>query len=147
MDRDAAVFLPDNEDQVELEELPDGTSASVAELCAHGPSALQLLGWALVAAAILIVAIQFVWRAYADDIVKFYEECENAQSQGDSSVPPGISDERANSKGRAAETTLNEAGSVAGTRLPPLEASLRHRSVSQQSLEATPIACARSSTF
>merc|ERR1712048_1200406 len=52
--------------------LSEGTSASVAELCAHAPSTIFLFGCALLLAAALIVAIRAAWAIYVEDITAFY---------------------------------------------------------------------------
>eukprot|EP00416_Gambierdiscus_australes_P042057 CAMPEP_0171114950 /NCGR_PEP_ID=MMETSP0766_2-20121228/86586_1 /TAXON_ID=439317 /ORGANISM="Gambierdiscus australes, Strain CAWD 149" /LENGTH=144 /DNA_ID=CAMNT_0011577269 /DNA_START=73 /DNA_END=504 /DNA_ORIENTATION=- len=78
------VYLPDDEAHVPPEDLSallaEGTSASVMEFCARGPSAALLLGCMLLAAATLIAAIRFTWHVYAEDIAEFY--CEAAGSDG-----------------------------------------------------------------
>mmetsp|Transcript_72444 Transcript_72444/g.225020 ORF Transcript_72444/g.225020 Transcript_72444/m.225020 type:complete len:116 (+) Transcript_72444:2-349(+) len=88
MDSDA-VYLPDDEALVPPEDLSallaEGTSASVTELCANGPSATLLLGCMLLAAAVLIVAIRLAWHVYAADIAEFYYE---AACDGNSPLGP-----------------------------------------------------------
>eukprot|EP00929_Paragymnodinium_shiwhaense_P015230 TRINITY_DN123288_c0_g1_i1.p1 TRINITY_DN123288_c0_g1~~TRINITY_DN123288_c0_g1_i1.p1 ORF type:complete len:187 (-),score=35.05 TRINITY_DN123288_c0_g1_i1:179-739(-) len=76
MDRDA-VYLPNDEaliPQEDLFALDDDLYSTTAELCKHSPSAPFILGCALIAAAVLIVAIRIVWAIYQDDITAFYLE-------------------------------------------------------------------------
>mmetsp|Transcript_27741 Transcript_27741/g.60664 ORF Transcript_27741/g.60664 Transcript_27741/m.60664 type:complete len:156 (+) Transcript_27741:42-509(+) len=89
--------------------LAEGASASVAELCASGPSAAMMLGAMLVMAAVLIVAIRFTWASYSADITAFYLE---AAADGD---------------GPLADKSRREApGASQSTTASPAEASPRH---------------------
>ncbi|CAE8583006.1 unnamed protein product [Polarella glacialis] len=88
MDNDP-LYLPDDEAFLPNEDLSvllsEGASASVTELCSHGPSAALLLGCMLLAAAGLLVCIQAAWKAYAPDITEFYKEA--AAAGGSDNLP------------------------------------------------------------
>mmetsp|Transcript_63060 Transcript_63060/g.150270 ORF Transcript_63060/g.150270 Transcript_63060/m.150270 type:complete len:131 (+) Transcript_63060:188-580(+) len=81
------VYVPDDEVRIFAEDLTtllaEGTTASVAELCARGPSAAFLIGCCLVTASLLIVALRLTWAMYASDIAEFYHEAEGAEGELD----------------------------------------------------------------
>jgi len=118
MDSDA-IYLPDDEARVPHEDLSallaEGTSASVAELCANGPSATLLFGCMLLAAAALIAAIRLAWHIYAADIGEFCRQADCTGGDPAATAPAGNRGVMAGRSRNAAVAAADDATSESTT--------------------------------